>query len=206
MRLSPHFVQDGIAGGVAGGQILWSNDGAQSWVRMGGLTDESAANLLEFSPDFASDGQITVGAQDGMLHLSQDGGDTVAIDLGRDSTAAKSWRWPIRRSSAGTRAMVAAVGDAQRLVVIRSSDAGETWMPWVEYDTSLGWASLAILPTFTPDVGPVLLAARDRIAMPPAFRPRSVVGTSGRGGRSSDSAGHGFARFRTGRPGCRGHQ
>ena len=43
------------------------------------------------------------------------------------------------------RAMAAAAGDAQRLVVIRSNDAGDTWTPWVEYDTSLGWASLAIL-------------------------------------------------------------
>ena len=167
MRLSPRFVQDGIAGGVAGGQILWSDDGAQSWVRIGGLTDESAANLLEFSPDFASDGQITLGAQDGMLHLSQDGGDTWrSIWTGLDGSEVLALAYSPKFGR--DRAMVAAVGDARRLVVIRSSDAGETWMPWVEYDTSLGWASLAIPPTFTPDVGPVLLAARDRIAMPPA--------------------------------------
>lgn len=167
VRLSPDFPQDGIAGGIAGGQIIWSADGARSWVRVGGLTDDSAANLLEFSPDFASDGQVTVGAQDGMLLLSHDRGDTWrSVWTGLDGSEVLALAYSPHFSQ--DRAMVAALGDPQRLVVIRSGDAGETWMPWVEYDTALGWASLAIPPNFKPDVGPVLLAAGDRIAMPPS--------------------------------------
>ena len=167
VRLSPDFAQDGIAGGIAGGQVLWSADGARSWVRVGGLTNDSAANLLEFSSDFASDGQVTVGAQDGMLLLSHDHGDTWrSVWTGLDGSEVLALAYSPHFGQ--DRSMVAAVGDAQRLVVIRSGDAGETWMPWVEYDTALGWASLAIPPTFRPDVGPVLLAARDRIVMPPS--------------------------------------
>ncbi len=167
VRLSPEFASDGIAGGIASGQVLWSADGARSWVRVGGLTNGSAANVLEFSPDFPSDGQIAVGAQDGVLLISHDRGDSwrsVWTGLGGSEVLALAYSPHFEED----RAMVAAVGDAQRLVVIRSGDAGETWMPWVEYDTALGWASLAIPPNFKPDVGPVLLAARDRIAMPPS--------------------------------------
>ena len=167
VRLSPGFARDGIAGGIAGGQIIWSADGARSWVRVGGLTDDSAANLLEFSPDFAADGHVTVGAQDGMLLQSHDHGDTWrSVWTGLDGSEVLALAYSPHFGQ--DRAMVAAAGDAQRLVVIRSSDAGESWMPWVEYDTSLGWASLAIPPNFKPDVGPVLLAARDRIAVPPS--------------------------------------
>ena len=167
IRLSPDFARDGIAGGVAGGQVLWSVDGARSWVRIGSLTAESAASLLEFSPDFAADGQVTVGGQDGLLHLSDDGGDTWrSVWTGLDSSDLLALAYSPEFT--GDRAIVAAAGDSERLVVIRSNDAGETWKPWVEYDAALGWASLAILPTFKPDIGPLLLAARDRIAMPPS--------------------------------------
>ncbi|MDE2768161.1 MAG: hypothetical protein OXI70_08735 [Chloroflexota bacterium] len=167
IRLSPDFARDGIAGGVAGGQVLWSVDGARSWVRIGSLTAESAASLLEFSPDFAADGQVTVGGQDGLLHLSDDGGDTWrSVWTGLDGSDLLALAYSPEFT--GDRAIVAAAGDSERLVVIRSNDAGETWKPWVEYDAALGWASLAILPTFKPDIGPVLLAARDRIAMPPS--------------------------------------
>ncbi|MYD94447.1 MAG: hypothetical protein F4Y02_12320 [Chloroflexi bacterium] len=167
VRLSPAFARDGIAGGIAGGQVLWSADGGRSWVRMGGLTNDSAATVLEFSPDFASDGHIAVGAQDGMLLLSHDCGDTWrSVWTGLDGSEVLALAYSPHFGE--DRAMVAAVGDAQRLVVIRSGDAGQTWMPWVEYDAAMGWASLAIPPTFKPDVGPVLLAARDRIAMPPS--------------------------------------
>lgn len=167
VRLSPGFARDGIAGGIADGQIIWSADGARSWVRVVGLTDDSAANLLEFSPGFASDGHVAVGGQDGMLLLSHDHGDSWrSVWTGLDGSDVLALAYSPHYGQ--DRAMVAAAGDAQRLVVIRSADAGETWIPWVEYDTALGWASLAIPPTFKPDVGPVLLAARDRIAMPPS--------------------------------------
>ena len=167
IRLSPNFASDGIAGGVASGQVLWSVDSARSWVRIGSLTAESAAILVEFSPDFAADGHVTVGGQDGLLHLSHDCGETwrsVWTGLDRSDLLALAYSPHFGQD----RAMVAAAGDSERLVVIRTNDAGETWTPWVEYDTALGWASLAILPTYKPDVGPLLLAIRDRIAMPPS--------------------------------------
>ena len=167
VRLSPSFASDGIAGGVAGGQVIWSTDRAQSWVRMGGVTADSAANVVEFSPDFESDGHMTVGGQNGMLYVSDDRSETWrAVWSGLDGSdfLALAYSPHFGRD----RAMVAAAGDAQRLMVIRSNDAGDTWTPWVEYDVSLGWASLAIPPSFKPDVGPLLLAARDRIAMPPS--------------------------------------
>ena len=167
IRLAPGFSDDGIAGGVAGGQVIWSVDRAQSWVRIGGISAESAATLLEFSPDFPADGQVTVGGQNGLLHLSHDGGESwrsVWTGLDRSDVHALAYSPNFARD----RAMVAAAGDSERMVVIRSNDAGETWKPWVEYDSALGWASLAILPTFKPDIGPLLLAARDRIAMPPS--------------------------------------
>ena len=167
VRLSPDFARDGIAGAISGGQSIWSADSAQSWVRMGGLTDDSAATLLEFSPDFALDGQVAVGGQGGMLYLSGDRGESWrAVWTGIDGSdfLALAYSPNFGEDSA----MVGVLGDAQRLVVIRSNDAGETWMPWVEYDTAMGWASLALPPTFKPDVGPLLLAARDRIAMPPS--------------------------------------
>lgn len=167
IRLSPNLAIDGIAGGVASGQVLWSTDGARSWVRVGSLTAESAATLLEFSPDFAADGHVTVGGEDGLLHLSHDGGETwraVWTGLDRSDLLALAYSPNFGQD----RAMVAAAGDSERLVVIRTNDAGETWTPWMEYDTPLGWASLAILPTYKPDVGPLLLAIRDRVAMPPS--------------------------------------
>jgi photosystem II stability/assembly factor-like uncharacterized protein len=171
IRLSPAVASDGVSGGIAGGQVVWSDDGARSWVRLGDLTTDSAANVLEFSPDFGTDGQAVVGGEDGMLYLSADRGDSWrAVWTGIDSSDVLALAYS--PNFAQDRAMVAALGDAHRLVVIRSSDVGETWEPWVEYDTALGWASLAIPPTFRPDVGPLLLAARDRIATPP---------TSGRG-------------------------
>ena len=165
VRLSPDFANDGIAGAVAGGQVFWSADAAGSWVRIGGLTADSAASLLEFSPEFARDGQVAVGEQGGMLHVSADRGETwrtvrVGLDGGDVLALAYSPQFGKDRS------MVAAVGDEHRLVVMRSGDAGDTWTPWVEYDTPLGWASLAVPPTFEPDRGPLLLAVRDRIAMP----------------------------------------
>ena len=167
VRLSPNFECDGIAGGVAGGQVIWSTDSAQSWVRMGGVTADSAANVVEFSPVFGSDGHMAVGGQNGMLYVSDDGGDTWrAVWSGLDGSDFLALAYSPHFGQ--DRAMVAAAGDAKRLVVIRSNDAGETWTPWVEYDTGLGWASLAIPPSFKPDVGPLLLAARDRIATPPS--------------------------------------
>ncbi|MCY3748488.1 MAG: hypothetical protein OXG64_04250 [Chloroflexi bacterium] len=167
VRLSPDFGRRGIAGAIAGGQIVWSVDGARSWVQMSGLTDDSAANVLEFSPGFASDEHVSVGGQDGMLYLSQDRGETwrsVWSGLDGSEFLALAYSPHFRQDHA----MVAAAGDEQRLVVIRTSDAGETWTPWVEYDTTLNWASLALLPSFKPDVGPLLLAAQDRIVMPPS--------------------------------------
>ncbi|MCY3896145.1 MAG: hypothetical protein OXG17_06735 [Chloroflexi bacterium] len=167
VRLSPNVACDGIAGGIAGGQIIWSTDRAQSWVRMGGVTADSAATVVEFSPVFGADGHMAVGGQHGMLYVSDDRGETWrAIWSGLDGSDFLALAYSPHFGQ--DRAMVAAAGDAQRLVVIRSNDAGETWAPWVEYDTSLGWASLAILPSFKPDVGPLLLAARDRIATPPS--------------------------------------
>ena len=167
IRLSPNFAHDGIAGGLAGGEIVWSADGARSWERVGGLTDDSPASVFEFSPEFGSDGQIAVGGQDGMLHLSNDRGDTWrTVWSGLDGSDFLALAFSPNFGQ--DQAMVAAAGDAQRLVVIRSNDAGETWIPWVEYDTALGWASLAIPPSFKPNVGPLLLAARDRIVMPPS--------------------------------------
>lgn len=167
VRLSPNFACDGMAGGVAGGQIIWSVDGARSWVRVGGLMADSSANVLEFSPVFGTDGHMAVGGQDGMLYVSDDRGETWrAVWSGLDGSDFLALAYSPHFGE--DRAMVAAAGDAQRLMVIRSRDAGETWTPWVEYDTALGWASLAIPPTFKPDIGPLLLAARDRIAMPPS--------------------------------------
>ena len=167
IRLSPDFDCDGIAGGIAGGHVVWSVDGARSWVRMGGLTAASAANVLEFSPVFGADGHMAIGGQHGMLYLSDDHGETWrAIWSGLDGSDFLALAYSPNFGQ--DRAMVAAAGDAQRLVVIRSNDGGDTWTPWVEYDTSLGWASLAIPPSFKPDVGPLLLAARDRIATPPS--------------------------------------
>ena len=167
VRLSPNFVCDGIAGGIAGGQVIWSTDSAHSWVRMGGLTVDSAASVLEFSPIFGADGHMAVGGRHGMLYVSDDRGETWrAVWSGLDGSDFLALAYS--PNFGRDRAMVAAAGDAQRLVVIRSNDAGDTWTPWVEYDTSLGWASLAIPPSFKPDVGPLLLAARDRIAIPPS--------------------------------------
>lgn len=167
VRLSPDFAQDQIAGGVAGGQVIWSADGARSWVRIGGLTDDAAASLLEFSPQFATDGQIAVGRQNGLLYLSDDRGQTWrSVWTGIDGSEVLALAYSPHFGE--DRSMVAALGDMDRLVVIRSSDAGETWTPWVEYDAGLGWASLVIPPTFKSDVGPVFVAARDRIAMPPS--------------------------------------
>ncbi len=170
VRLSPDFAQDGIAGGIAGGQVIWSADSGRSWVRIGGLTDDAAASLLEFSPEFAADGQVAVGRLDGLLYLSHDRGQTWrSVWTGIDGSDVLALAYSPHFGE--DRSMVAALGDAHRLVAIRSSDAGETWMPWVEYDVGLGWASLAVPPTFKPDRGPVLLAARDRIVMPsPAGR------------------------------------
>ena len=170
VRLSPDFAKDQIAGGVAGGQVIWSADGARSWVRIGGLTDDAAASLLEFSPQFAADGQIAVGGQNGLLYLSHDRGQTWrSVWTGIDGSEVLALAYSPHFGE--DRLMVAALGDASRLVVIRSGDAGETWSPWVEYDAGLAWASLAIPPTFEPDRGPVLLAAGDRIVMPsPAGR------------------------------------
>ena len=127
VRLSPDFAQDGIAGGIAGGQVIWSADSGRSWVRIGGLTDDAAASLLEFSPDFAADGQVAIGRLDGLLYLSHDRGQTwrsvwTGIDCSDVLALAYSPHFGEDRS------MVAALGDAHRLVAIRSSDAGETWM------------------------------------------------------------------------------
>lgn len=166
VRLSPDYARDAIAGGIAGGQVIWSADGARSWARMGGLSADAAANLLEFSPEFARDGQAVVGGREGTLHLSHDRGETWrSVWTGLDGSDVLALAYSPKFGK--DRAMVAAGGDAHRLVVIRSSDAGETWTPWVEYDSALGWASLAIPPTFKPDAGPLLLAVRDRIAIPP---------------------------------------
>ena len=167
VRLSPNFACDGVAGGIAGGQVIWSTDWAQSWVRMGGVTADSAATVVEFSPVFGADGHMAVGGQNGMLYVSNDRGETWrAVWSGLDGSDFLALAYSPHFGQ--DRAMVAAAGDAQRLVVIRSNDAGDTWTPWVEYDTGLGWASLAIPPSFKPDVGPLLLAARDRIATPPS--------------------------------------
>ena len=170
VRTSPDFAQDGIAGGIAGGQVIWSADSGRSWVRIGGLTDDAAASLLEFSPEFAADGQVAVGRLDGLLYLSHDRGQTWrSVWTGIDGSDVLALAYSPHFGE--DRSMVTALGDAHRLVAIRSSDAGETWMPWAEYDVGLGWASLALPPTFKPDRGPVLLAARDRILMPsPAGR------------------------------------
>ena len=167
VRLSPDFPRDGIAGAIAGGQVVWTDDAVASWVRLSGLTANGAASLLEFSPDFAADGHVVVGGLDGLLHISRDRGET--------------WQPVSARPAGGTflslafspnfgrdRSMVAVVGDENRLVVLRSGDAGESWTRWVEYDSPMGWASVAIPPTFQAELGPVLLAVRDRIATPPA--------------------------------------
>ena len=165
VRLSPDFANDGTAGVIAGGDVVWSVDGARSWKRLVGLAADGAASLLEFSPEFAKDGHVVVGGAGSPPQISQDrgrswrslgtglpGGDLLALgfspQFGRD------------------RAMVAAVGDAARFVVAQSKDAGESWRPWVEYEAPTGWASLALPTTFKADRGPLLLAFRDRIAMP----------------------------------------
>ena len=89
--------------------------------------------------------------------------------------------------------MVGVLGDAQRLVVIRSNDAGETWMPWVEYDTAMGWG-LACATSDLQDGRWAVAAGRPRPNSDAAIVwPRALGGNAGYRGRRGDTPGHGFA-------------